>query len=93
VGVSLSGGDFVGAVISPVATLCLQVAGISFEGDMMGFLNLMAQVDKGQRHEIPDSTPKLKGRRELKNLECSINFDDRNHGSCQSKSKKDLVVM
>ena len=89
----MSGGDFVGAVISHVAMLCLHAAGISFKGDTMGFLNLMAQVDKGQRHEIPDSTPKFKGRRELKNLECSINFDAMDCGSCQGKSKKDLVVM
>jgi hypothetical protein len=79
VGVSLSGGDFVGAVISPVVVLCL--------------LNLMAQVNKGQHHEVPDPTPKLKGSRELKNLECSINIDARSHGSNQGKSKKALAVM
>jgi hypothetical protein len=55
---------FVGAVISPVAALCLQAARISFEGNTMGFLNLMDQLDKGQRHK-PDP---ILGRRELRNL-------------------------
>ena len=53
----------------------------------------MAQVDKGLRHEVPFFTPKLKGRRELKNLECSINFDGRSCGSCQGESKKALAMM
>jgi hypothetical protein len=70
-----------------MAALCLQAAGISFEGNTMKFLNLMAKVDKGKRHEVPDptpnlkGTPKFKGRRELKNLECFINFDARSLGS------------
>jgi hypothetical protein len=39
------------------------------------------------------STPKLKGRRELKNLECSINFDAKSRGSSLGNSKKALAVM
>ena len=69
-----------------MAALCLQAAGTSFEGNTTKILNLMSQVDKGKHHEVPDPTPKLKGtkfkgRRELKNLECSINFDARSRGS------------
>ena len=62
----------------------------------MRFLNLLAQVHQGMRHEVPNPippSPKLKGSRELKNLECSINFDARSHGPSQGKSKKALVVM
>jgi hypothetical protein len=39
------------------------------------------------------STPKLKGRRELKNLEYSSNFDAKSRGSSLGKSKKALAVM
>jgi hypothetical protein len=48
VGENSRGGHFEGPVVSPVAVMCVQAAGISFEGNMNGFLNLMAQVDKGQ---------------------------------------------
>ena len=57
---------FLGAVISPVVALCLQATWFSFEGNTMDFFNLMAQVNKCQHHEVPNPTPKLKGRRELK---------------------------
>jgi hypothetical protein len=48
VGETSRGGHFEGPVVSLVAVMCVQAAGISFEGNMNGFLNLMAQVDKGQ---------------------------------------------
>jgi hypothetical protein len=95
-GGSSCGDDFVGAIFSPEAVLFLQAMGISFEGNTMRFLNPLAQVDQGMRHEVPNPippSPKLIGSRELKNLECSINFDARSHGSSQGKSKKALVVM
>jgi hypothetical protein len=38
-------------------------------------------------------TSKLQGIRELKNLECSINFDARGVGSSQVKGKRALVVL
>jgi hypothetical protein len=41
----------------------------------------MAQVVGGQRLEVPVSTPKIKGNRELHNLECDINYDTRSLGS------------
>jgi hypothetical protein len=43
------------------ATLCLQAVGISFEGNVKGFLDVIAQVDEGQRLEVLVSTPKIKG--------------------------------
>jgi hypothetical protein len=57
--------------------LCLQTVGISFEGNVKGFLDVMAQVVEWQRLEVPVSTPKVKGNRELHNLECDINYDVR----------------
>jgi hypothetical protein len=45
------------------------------------FLDVMAQVVGGQRLEVPVSTPKIKGNRELHNLECDINYDTRSLGS------------
>ena len=81
---------------SKYAAQFLQAMRISFEGNTIGFLNLLAQVDQGLRHEVPNlipPSPKLKGSRELKNLECSIHFDARSHGSSRGKSKKALVVM
>lgn len=53
----------------------------------------MAQVDEGQRLEAPISTPKIKGKRKLKNLECDINFNARSLCSSPGKSKRTLAVM
>jgi len=39
-----------------------------------GFLELLAQVDEEQHQEVLVSTPKFKGSREVKNLECLINL-------------------
>jgi hypothetical protein len=36
--------------------------------------------------------PKMEGRRELKNLECSINFDARGDSSSPGKGKRVLSV-
>jgi hypothetical protein len=41
----------------------------------------MAQVVEGQHLEVPVSTPKIKGNRELHNLEYDINYDSRSLGS------------
>jgi hypothetical protein len=73
------------------AALCLQTVGISFEGNVKGFLDVMAQVVKGQRLEVPVSTSKVKGTRKLHNLECNINYDVRSLGFTRGKSKR--VVM
>jgi len=42
-------------------------------------------VDNGQR---PVFAPKQKGKREVKNLECSINFDDSGVGSSRVRGKR-----
>jgi hypothetical protein len=64
--------------------------GISFEGNVKGFLDVMAQVVEGQRLEVPVSTPKVKGNRVLLNLECDINYDAKSLGSTRGKR---VVVM
>jgi hypothetical protein len=59
--------------------------GVSFKGSKKGFLDLLTLVDEGQ-HSV--SAPKKKGKREVKNLECSINFGARSVGSSQVKGKR-----
>jgi hypothetical protein len=66
--------------------------GISFERNVKGFLDVMAQVVEGQRLEVLVSTPKVKGNRELHNLECDINYNARSLDSTRNKSKR-VVVM
>jgi hypothetical protein len=61
--------------------MCLQAVGISFKGNENDFLDVMAQVVEGKRLEVPVSTPKIKGNRELHNLECDINYDARSLSS------------
>jgi hypothetical protein len=51
----------------------------------------MTQVVEGQRLEVSVSTPKIKGNRELHNLECDINYDARSLGSTRGKSKRALL--
>jgi len=65
---------------------------ISFEGNVKGFLDVMSQVVEGQHLEVPVSTPKIKGNREIHNLECDINSDARSLGSTRGKSKRALAV-
>jgi hypothetical protein len=43
--------------------LCFHTLGVSHEGNVKGFFNLLAQVDEAQRQEISVSTPKFKGSR------------------------------
>jgi hypothetical protein len=54
-----------------------------------GFWDLMTQVDEEQRQETLVPTPKLKG--EVKNLECSINYDARGFSSNQGKARGPLL--
>jgi hypothetical protein len=61
--------------------MCLQAVGISFKGNENDFLDVMAQVVEGQLLEVLVSTPKIKGNRELHNLECDINYDARSLSS------------
>jgi hypothetical protein len=67
-------GDFEGVGGSLGATINVsfyfQTLGVSHEGNVKGFLDLMPQVDEEQRLEAPVSNSKFKRSREVKNLEC-----------------------
>jgi hypothetical protein len=52
-----------------------------------GFLDLMAPVDAEQRLEASIFTSKSKGSREVKNLECTINYDARGSSSSRGKAR------
>jgi hypothetical protein len=56
-----------------------------------GFLDFMAQIDVEQRQEASVSTSKFRGSREVKNLECSINYDARGFGSNRGKARGPLM--
>jgi hypothetical protein len=66
--------------------------GISFGGNEKSFLNLLTILEEEQHREVVGSASTPKGRRELKNLECSINFDARGIGSSRGKDKAILQV-
>jgi len=51
----------------------------------------MAQIDQEQRQEFSVSTSKFKGSREVKNLECSINYDVRGFSSSWGKARGPLL--
>jgi hypothetical protein len=70
-----------------------KLVGISFEGNVKGFLDFMAHVVEGQRLEVPIFTPKIKGKRGLQNLECDTNYDAWSLGSTRCKSKRALAVL
>jgi hypothetical protein len=55
-----------------VVRSCFRTMGISFMGSVEGFLHFLTLVIEGQNSV---STPKKKWNREIKNLECSINFN------------------
>jgi hypothetical protein len=90
VGESSKGDDPKGGVVvySRVvqdAKSCFRTMGVPFKGTEKGFLNFLTLVDEGHRSV---SVPKQKGKREVKNLECSINFNARGVGSGQVRGKK-----
>ena len=68
------------------------ILGISWWGNEKRLLDLLLVLEEGQRHEVVASMPKMEGRMELKNLECSINFDARGDSSCPGKGKRVLSV-
>jgi hypothetical protein len=80
------GGDFEG-----IGDFCFQTQGVSHEGNAKGFWDLMSKIDEEQLQEFLVSTPKFKGSREVKNLECSINYDVRSFGSSQGKAREPLL--
>jgi hypothetical protein len=51
----------------------------------------MPKIDGEHRQEFSISTPKFKGSREVKNLECSINYDVMDFGSSQGKARGPLL--
>jgi hypothetical protein len=67
--------------------------GISYGGDEKCFLDLLTLIDEGQRQDDHISAPKPKWSRQVKNLECSINFDATSVCSSRSKGKRALVVL
>ncbi|GLT54072.1 hypothetical protein SLA2020_273030 [Shorea laevis] len=69
-----------------------QALGISFGGHKKIFLDLMSVIEKGQHRVDGGSVSKPKGWRELKNLECSLNFDVGDIGSNRSKNRASLRV-
>jgi hypothetical protein len=60
---------------------------ISFIGSKEGFLDFLTLVDERRTQNLV-STPKKKGNREVKNLECSINFDAGGVGSSRVRGKR-----
>jgi hypothetical protein len=72
-------------------SLYFQTLGVSHEGNEKDFLDFMALFDAEHRLEAPFSTPKFKGCREVKNLECTINYDAWGFGSNRGKAKGPLM--
>jgi hypothetical protein len=62
--------------------------GVSHEGNAKDFWDLMSKIDEEQLQEFSVSTPKFKQSREVKNLECSINYDVRGFGSSRGKARE-----
>jgi hypothetical protein len=72
-------------------SLYFQTLGVSHVGNENDFLDFMAQFDAEHRLEAPVSTPKLKGCCEVKNPECTINYDARGFGSSRGKARGPLM--
>jgi hypothetical protein len=68
-------------------SICFQTLGVSHEGNVKDFLDLMTQVDVEQRQEAAVSSSKFKGNREVNNLKCSINYDANGFSYSQSKAR------
>jgi len=66
--------------------------GVSHEGNVKDFLDFMALIDEEHRPKAPVFTSKFKGSHEVKNLECSINYDARDFGSSRGKAKQPNVM-
>jgi hypothetical protein len=73
-------------------SFCVNTLGISHEGNVKGFLDFMTLIDAEHRLEASISASKFKGSREVKNLECSINYDARGFGSSRGKAKRPNVM-
>lgn len=68
--------------------------GISYVGHEKQILALLTILEEEHRHEVLATPSKrgTKGSRELKKLECSINFDARDDCSSHGKGKRVLLV-
>jgi hypothetical protein len=81
-----------GVVVYPMvvqdARSCFHTMGVSFKGTEKGFLDFLTLVNEGQ---CSVSAPKQKGKREVKNLEYSFNFDARGVGLAGLKSRGSLL--
>jgi hypothetical protein len=69
-----------------VKDIC-HVVGISCVGKENKTLTLLTAIEKEHRREELASLSNFKGYRELKNLECSINYDAKGVSSSCEKSK------
>lgn len=58
---------------------------ISYEGNEKRLTDLLIVLEEGHCHVVIGSVSEPKGRMELKNLECFINFDAR--GDCSGRGK------
>ena len=56
---------------------CAPTLGLTFGGDEKRLLNLFSVIEEDPYHEGGVSVSNTKGKRELKILECSINFEAR----------------
>jgi hypothetical protein len=83
-------GDPPGAAID--FNFCVNTLGVSHEGNVKGFVDFMTLIDAEHRLEALVSSSKFKGSREVKNLECSINYDARGFGSSRGKAKRPNVM-
>jgi hypothetical protein len=68
---------------------CTPTLGLTFGGDDKRLLNLFSVMEADRYREEGVFVSNTKGKRELKNLECSINFEAR--GSSFSRVKGRVV--
>jgi hypothetical protein len=86
--------DVVYPMVVQHASSCFRKMGVSFLGaDEKGFLDFLTWTEnQGYDSDSPPKKDKKlnrkKGKREVKNLECSMNFDARGVGSSRVRGKK-----
>jgi hypothetical protein len=73
---------------------CFHTMGVSFVGsDQKGFLDFLTLIED-ERYDSNSPSKKVmeikmkNGKREVKNLECSVNFDAKGVGSSRVRGKK-----
>jgi len=83
-------GDPPGAAID--LSFCVNTLGVSHEGNVKDFVDFMTLIVVEHRLEASVSSSKFKGSREVKNLECSINYDAGGFGFSRGKAKQPNVM-